>query len=685
MAKHSRTKQPKHMNANGKAADSQRVDDAAGDSSNEARGSASRESGAGENARAAAGPEEEERAEVSDSADISDDAEIATDAESAGEIAVEGPDGRSEADGSEKSTEADKDAETGKADEAGKTDTADKTDVPADASSVEASEASEAEPAETAPAKGGKHAAPENAADGNKKKPIRGKKSKGKHGAHAQDKREQPIIQSVPMPAASAQESQDRAAKRKKRLRHAGIGVGFAAALCLIAYLGGALFFATHYLPNTQVAGIDISLKTPEEMESLLNDSVEEYSLKVIGNGLNFTVTSDEADISADSAVAADAVLKTTNIWAWPVLVFNDHDLTSELSSAISAEKLSDVVKVEVDKINKSENATLPTDAHVAYNAKTHEFEVVGETMGTTLNLDEVMNQVVTGVINLQPKVTILSDALVQPNVFSNDKRLSEAADKANDMVKANVEVTMEGFMVTKVNPDVSSKWVTFTPEIDAVFSDDALAAWAEEVASMCNTVGAERTYIRPDGKQITVSGGVYGWEIDNTGLAQQIIEAVRSGKNATIEIPVVQSGTGFNGLGGQDWGNRYVDVDLSEQYARFYGDDGGIIWEAPIVSGKPSNGHATPQGVWWVNRKASPSKLIGEMKDGKPEYETMVQYWMPFQGNAIGFHDATWQPYFGGSLYLSNGSHGCINLSYSAAESLYGILGEGDVVVVHY
>ena len=57
----------------------------------------------------------------------------------------------------------------------------------------------------------------------------------------------------------------------------------------------------------------------------------------------------------------------------------------------------------------------------------------------------------------------------------------------------------------------------------------------------------------------------------------------------------------------------------------------------------------------------------------------------MPFDGNAIGFHDATWQAAFGGTRYKSGfGSHGCVNLSYSKAQELYGIIQVGDVVIVH-
>lgn len=676
MAKHSRNKAPKHINTKGQKDNLNEEEKASVESSSDLDGASTTEvasdaevsspetAGAGEDTSV----KEENETVANDAGSESGESELAPKDEEpkSGESELASKDGEPESKATEPASK-DKESESGESDLEPKPEAKDKG------------------------SKKGKHAAvnkaDEEELDQKAKQKRDKKKSKGKHSAKAVGKHSQPRIQSVPMPGVSAQEAKEKSAKLKKRFKIAGITAGAAAALCLVVYLGGVAMFATHYLPNTTVAGIDVSFRSPEEMQHLLDESVDDYSMKVVGNGLNFTVTSDAADISADSAAAADAVLTSINAWEWPALVFGKHDLTSVLADAISADGLKDVVNAEVQKINDAEDATLPVDAHVAYNTKIHQFEIVSETMGTKLNPTEVMNQVLTGVVNLQPKVVILSDALVQPKVFASDKRLASAASQANKMIKANVELKMEGYVVSHVNPDISSKWVTFTPEpkLEAVFSEEALAAWAEEVAASCSTVGAERTYTRPDGKEITVSGGVYGWQIDSSGLAEQIIAAVKAGETATIDIPVLQSGTGFKGLGGQDWGTRYVDVDLSEQYARFYGEGGDIIWEAPIVSGNPNRGNSTPTGVWSANRKASPSKLIGQMVNGAPEYETTVQYWMPFQGNMVGFHDATWQPYYGGSLYLTNGSHGCINLSYSAAQALYDIFNQGDVVVVHY
>jgi lipoprotein-anchoring transpeptidase ErfK/SrfK len=50
----------------------------------------------------------------------------------------------------------------------------------------------------------------------------------------------------------------------------------------------------------------------------------------------------------------------------------------------------------------------------------------------------------------------------------------------------------------------------------------------------------------------------------------------------------------------------------------------------------------------------------------------------------AIGLHDANWRSSFGGDIYLTNGSHGCVNLPHDAACQLFDMVGIGTTVVVH-
>ena len=82
-----------------------------------------------------------------------------------------------------------------------------------------------------------------------------------------------------------------------------------------------------------------------------------------------------------------------------------------------------------------------------------------------------------------------------------------------------------------------------------------------------------------------------------------------------------------------------------------------------------------TPAGVYTLTYKETDRTLKGTpLGDGTYSYQSHVNFWMPFNGG-IGFHDASWRDEFGGSIYYYSGSHGCINLSYSSAQTLYGMI----------
>ena len=139
---------------------------------------------------------------------------------------------------------------------------------------------------------------------------------------------------------------------------------------------------------------------------------------------------------------------------------------------------------------------------------------------------------------------------------------------------------------------------------------------------------------------------------------------------------------------GGRDWSNRYIDIDLSEQHVRFYGDDGSIIWESDCVTGDTSQGYDTPTGVNAINNNMQRDATLRGLDyngDGEPDYISYVSYWMPFVGNLVALHDADWRGSFGGTIYQWNGSHGCVNLPVDKAAELYGMIQVGDVVVTHY
>ena len=125
-----------------------------------------------------------------------------------------------------------------------------------------------------------------------------------------------------------------------------------------------------------------------------------------------------------------------------------------------------------------------------------------------------------------------------------------------------------------------------------------------------------------------------------------------------------------------------YVYVDIERQHLSYFVDD-VVVLDCPVVTGNIYGGHSTPRGTFALQYKARNMKLRGRENNGD-EYESFVNYWMPFIGSEYGMHDATWRSNFGGSIYMGGGSHGCVNMPYKSAAELYEMIEPGTPVLIY-
>ena len=120
-----------------------------------------------------------------------------------------------------------------------------------------------------------------------------------------------------------------------------------------------------------------------------------------------------------------------------------------------------------------------------------------------------------------------------------------------------------------------------------------------------------------------------------------------------------------------------YIDVNITLQTVTYF-EDSEIKFQSPCVTGNVKSKHGTPKGKFSILNKVPGKRLKG------PTWACWVNRWMKFTDSACGFHDATWRYSFGGDIYLTNGSHGCVNLPKDAAYDLYDLVSVGTIVIVH-
>ncbi len=475
-------------------------------------------------------------------------------------------------------------------------------------------------------------------------------------------------------------------AGKHRGLKVAGIACGIVAACLMVVYGVGVSFFGGHLYPNTTISGYDVSMKTPDDVGLMLNNTMEDYAFTISGQGLEMTLRAKESGVGLNGEEIAQGMMESINPWEWPYQVFQPHDETARLQTKVDTEQLLAKITEGVDEFNQESIA--PINATISYNAADQEFSIKSEVYGTALDAGRVTQQVSDALVdNMPSRIHITEDALMIPAVVSTDPQLIDAQSQANAMAKANPEVWMGDSLLCNLEPNTVGPWIGVNDDLTFTLDENGIHDWANNIKGTYDSIGSERTYTRPDGKVVTISGGDYGWNIDSEGLFTAVRDSVLAANTEPLSVPTFSKARAIGGNGQKDWGNRYVDVDLSSQYARFYDDNGNIIWESGIISGMPTSERATPTGVWDLNDKGRNVKLIGYKPNGEKDYETPVAWWMPFKGNSVGFHDADWQPSsgFGTDYYTYGGSHGCVNLPPSKAQELYGVIQVGDVVVTHW
>lgn len=206
------------------------------------------------------------------------------------------------------------------------------------------------------------------------------------------------------------------------------------------------------------------------------------------------------------------------------------------------------------------------------------------------------------------------------------------------------------------------------TCTVDTSFMKEAVLALSKTIDNQ----GAERTFNSTLDGEIKVKGGTYGQCMSNAEEIKYLIEKLELREPVENREPVwiVDPKT----LGDE---KTYIEIDLSAQHVWLY-EDGKLVMDTDCVTGTDNTTRATPTGSYFISERVNGKYLRGAT------WNTWVDKWMRLTPDGVGLHDASWRGKFGGNIYKTDGSHGCINLPKQFAYDLYDKTKVGMLVIVH-
>lgn len=467
---------------------------------------------------------------------------------------------------------------------------------------------------------------------------------------------------------------------KKKR----GLTAGIIASVVLLGvgiYFGLAGYYAERFCYGTWINGIYCTGKTVEEVNTELVSAATYDIITVIDrNDRRYDILLEELEYNIDYTKALTEI-KANQTWQkWVRYYFEEQTFQIMPEVSFSEEKLAQ--HLYCANFMKEEVLSVDNRAEIILTDKGYQL------------VDHTVNQIVP-----EKVCQAVSDALCelkQSVDIANEKGCyytMPATQETLDLYRLwnqiyafqNFELTyILGDREEELHPGIVSQWIAVDEATgsfikdengELVLNEEKVMEYVTWLGETYDTVGKPREFMSTRGDLVTVEVSTYGNDIDEEKECELLIKDFTEGRSGLVREPVYAQRAWSQGE--DDIGGTYIEVDMTEQMLYYYVDR-EIVLETPVVTGNMRRGWDTPAVVCSIYGMARNRVLRGA------NYATFVYYWMPVYGN-IGLHDATWRRSFGEDIYMTDGSHGCINMPKDMAAELYNMIELGTPVILFY
>ena len=456
------------------------------------------------------------------------------------------------------------------------------------------------------------------------------------------------------------------------------LGIFACIPIALVVYIAFVIHFTNVFMCGTYINGKYCTGFTVEECNDLLMaDYEQEYIELQDKSNVRYRITYEEIDGSVDFSEELNHIIRSQNAFLWfmrliepesytlkPKIVYNDLMLGKVLSESAMYEEQSNK---ELDVfILESEDGYVLVDNRQDYLNPDKVHEAARYAMENQENFIDLAEYGCYEDLNYTSKMKDTLELWKKIDAFQNSCKVSY--DMGDVVIPVDASVVCHFIKLNEDNTFMLDK------DGNPVFDKDGVTEFINGLAAEYDTYGTIRKFTTTSGEVKEISGGTYGTKLNQKAEVKYLTEAFLNGVEET-HIPSYTKMSSNRGK--DDIGKTYIEVDMTNQKMYYY-KDGVLKLETDVVTGNLRLNHDTPAGINYVYAKQKNRILRG------PGYASPVDYWMPVNGG-IGIHDASWRDEFGGEIYKTSGSHGCINTPLEKVKELYEMVTIGTPVVMYY
>lgn len=467
--------------------------------------------------------------------------------------------------------------------------------------------------------------------------------------------------------------------------------IGLIVAACFYCYF--VQYYTEHFYDGTTVNGIDCSDLTEDQAAVLLQDKINEWSITVHEReGATETIDAQQIEMTYENDGSLKDLYVMQQPLLWGIKIFDTKEY--EVPSGFSYNE--EILKSAFDNFQQVREFVPMKNAEIIQQ-EDGTYAISPEVVGTEMDQAKAYDALVEAIKKQQTELD-LEEFYLSPEVFADDKDLVDEKDKKNAyfaLTRADIHIQF-GENEYIINEEMLKDWLVEDPTEKCKLDDNKLREFVQGLYDQYNAGHEGQLFKTRTGKVLTLTYfEADGWNMD-------VDKTCENYKNAILEGYQGSLGPVMSRLDeqGNERNDMYVEISIDDQTMWLW-VNGEVQVETPIVSGGADepfpeqvpteqliaefNSRSTPtNGIWTIKKKESPHFMRGpQYSDGSYEYTLETTYWLPFN-DQIGIHDNYERLLFGANIYMTSGSHGCVNTPYEKVEEIFNTVDVGTMVVVY-
>ena len=404
---------------------------------------------------------------------------------------------------------------------------------------------------------------------------------------------------------------------------------------------------------GTEIGGVDVAGLEPMEAAAALDEALDTHRIRF---------TNDDGELMGETELRSLLGKVDSKALAEDYLQQQNSHGGKNFTPAL----LADGLETRLEAILCGDGFIAEEPKNAAFVMDENGVRIEPETRGNIPDIDrctEIVTTCFSGELELDDESDIWEIRLDEPYVKA-EVTAEDAVLKAQlDILKAYTDTKIElvfcrdirhvmtpGEILSALKVELNGAETTVT--IDEAGLEATLAAIIE--AEGVDGLEAKYGRVRDTRDYLYLLAKDTGFILDRNKLTLETAALLESCTDGSVVGSYNYTWWLWNTYGWMGNVDTCVEISVDNQYVWFY-LNGQLVTETEVVTGDVATLCDTPKGAFRVSYKQADTFLVGAT------WNDHVDYWIPYFGN-YGIHDSDWRDEYGGDIYLTSGSHGCVN-----------------------